>query len=277
MGACITPFYVRDKISQENIPVPCGKCPECKSRRVSGWSFRLQQEGKISSSAHFLTLTYDTSFVPISPDGEMQLCVRDVQLFIKRLRKRAKGKLPIKYYLVGEYGTKTLRPHYHLILFNAELSDIQPAWDMGDIYYGEVNGASIGYTLKYMCKESKLDENDTRKKEFSLMSKRLGAAYLTAQMVNWHRNDMLKRICIMIEDNKRIAMPRYFKGKIFTEKELKVIAEVTAIGHEERQKKYEAEMFKVHGRRASTVKAEFDRQSFKKMHRNAVKDRKDYV
>lgn len=163
--------------------VPCGKCPECTARRVSGWSFRLMQEEKNSISAHFITLTYDTNHVHITPNGFMGLKKRDLQLFFKRLRKAhakdlAFGGKRIKYYACGEYGGRTLRPHYHVILFNAKCELIQGAWQLGSVHYGKVSGASVGYTLKYISKPSKIPmhRNDDRLKEFALMSKGLAAA-----------------------------------------------------------------------------------------------------
>lgn len=103
---------------------------------------------------------------------------------MKKLRK-ANPDHKLKYYLCGEYGGKTFRPHYHLILFDAVLPTIQKAWEHGSIHYGAVSGASIGYTLKYMAKPGKipLHQNDDRVPEFSLMSKGLGKNYLTEAMV----------------------------------------------------------------------------------------------
>ena len=43
----------------------------------------------------------------------------DFQKFIKRLRK----DYDIKYFACGEYGDKTLRPHFHAILFGVNFSD----------------------------------------------------------------------------------------------------------------------------------------------------------
>ena len=80
------------------------------------WSFRLREELKDSESAHFLTLTYDDEHIIITGNNEPTLYKRDVQLFLKSLRKLQKQK--IKYYFVGEYGGKTDRPHYHAIIFN---------------------------------------------------------------------------------------------------------------------------------------------------------------
>lgn len=222
----MTPYGVKSKVNpNETINVPCGKCPACFARRTSGWSFRLLQEDKISKSSYFITLTYDTSNVPISPNGFMSLSKRDVQLFFKRLRK-AHTDAGIKYYAVGEYGGKSFRPHYHLLLFNAKIELIQPAWDLGNIHYGKVTGASVGYTLKYMSKVSRIPMhcNDDRVPEFGLMSKGLGANYLTDNMVKWHKDVLNLRMYCNLPDGKKISMPRYYKDKIYTEDERSVIA-----------------------------------------------------
>lgn len=219
---CLTPFYRKDLAIP--VSIPCGKCPECVKRRVSAWSFRLQQEEKVSTSAQFITLTYDTKTIPITSKGYLSLSKRDLQLFFKKLRKANAEK--IKYYAVGEYGSKTKRPHYHIILFNAVLDTIQPSWFQGDVHYGTVGGASIGYTLKYISKKKLIPEfeSDDRLPEFSLMSKRLGISYITEATKRWHKADLENRMYNTIEDGKKLAMPRYFKEKIYTEIERKVIA-----------------------------------------------------
>lgn len=224
MAECISP--IRIKNDQGDLqPVQCGKCPNCMARKISGWSFRLMQEFKVSETSLFITLTYDTKFVPITERGFLTLTKRDVQLFFKRLRKNhytnnMDGKA-IKYYAVGEYGGKTNRPHYHIILFNAHLELIQESWNRGEVHYGLVNEASVGYTLKYVSKPSKIpiNKNDDRQKEFSLMSKGLGSSYLTKAMVLWHKKDMDNRMYCNIQDGKKIAMPRYYKDKIYDEYE----------------------------------------------------------
>lgn len=174
---CINPFY---KKTGEG-PFPCGKCADCRIRRASDWSFRLMEEEKVSSSSLFLTLTYDTEHVPITKAGFMSLNKRDVQLFIKRLRKGHKDNdSKIKYYAVGEYGGRSRRPHYHVIAFSADVSKVQPAWQLGSVHYGTVSGASVGYTLKYMTKNRTVPchQNDDRVPEFSLMSKNWGSHIL---------------------------------------------------------------------------------------------------
>lgn len=181
---CITPFYKKD---MPNVPLPCGKCPPCVKKRVSNWSVRLLKEGERSSSSLFVTLTYDTRTVPMVTNG-MSLSKEDVQKFFKRLRKqhqKNKRHGRIKYYLAGEYGGHTYRPHYHIILFNSHYADVMEAWQIdgkaiGSIHFGTVSAASIGYSLKYISKPKKIPqyEGDKRQPEFALMSKGMGDNYI---------------------------------------------------------------------------------------------------
>jgi len=177
------------------------------------------EEDKVSSSSLFITLTYDTLKIPITKRGFMTLQKRDVQLFMKRLRKANKNKL--KYFLCGEYGGKTKRPHYHVILFNANIETIQKAWQNGYVHYGQVSEASVGYTLKYMMKPNRVPEhqNDDRDKEFQLMSKGLGHNYISDSSILWHKADIKERLYCPLKDGKKIAMPRYYKEKIYSRDE----------------------------------------------------------
>lgn len=241
----------RNDKTMEYQNLPCGQCPNCMARRTSGWSFRLMMEDRRAISSSFITLTYDTDHVPLSRNGFMDLSKRDLQLFFKRLRKDSLNNgRQIKYYAVGEYGTKGRRPHYHIILFNADVESVSHAWSAGSIYYGSVSGASVGYTLKYLSKPRKnpMHRNDDRSREFCLMSKRLGENYIgksmrfycgeyiddptdpgnqiieikkrtkfvsLAQVVKWHHQDLSNSMYCTTFDGKKIAMPRYFKEKIY--------------------------------------------------------------
>lgn len=227
---CMNPFT----LSEENggHQVPCGKCFNCKRRRASSWSVRLVKEGERSLSAHFLTLTYNTDTVPISDNGFMTLDKTDLQKFFKRLRKwHGKNTTPLKYYAVGEYGGQTKRPHYHIIMFNANLEHFERSWSLdlkplGQIHIGTITEASIGYTLKYICKESQIPmhKNDDRIKEFALMSKGLGSNYLTEKMIQWHKNKTEERIYVPLKDGKKAPLPRYYKQKIYNEYEKEKIS-----------------------------------------------------
>lgn len=280
---CITPFFKKD---EPEIGFPCGKCPDCLARRASGWSFRLMQEYKHCHSAYFITLTYNTHYVPLTPKGYMSLRKSDCQLFMKRLRK-LHGKNyehRIKYYIAGEYGGITDRPHYHMLLFNADLDIVPKAWRIGNDPIGHIdfgnmqfNAAMVGYTLKYMSKPPRIPmhQNDDRVKEFSLMSKGLGMSYLTPQMIAWHHADLLERMYLNLEEGKKISMPRYYKDKIYDDDwQRPAIAHASMLKARLRADELEAEMVNLYGEHDwRRVKAETDFYSFQKMYKNANKNR----
>jgi hypothetical protein len=205
------------------MPFPCGKCPACVRRRVSGWAFRLQKQSEQSISAHFVTLTYNDEHIKKTKNGFETLVKKDLQDFFKRLRKLTKHK--ISYYAVGEYGDTGERPHYHIILFNANPKIVENAWSLNDIsignvHFGDVGDASVGYTLKYISKDKKIPQfnGDDRQKEFALMSKGLGKGYLTDKMVKWHtQGNIENKVYLPLKDGKKAAMPRYYKDKLYNE------------------------------------------------------------
>lgn len=196
------------------ISVPCGKCTECLQKRRSEWTFRLLEELKVCDSAHFITLTYDDENLPL--DGN--LSKKHCQDFIKRLRKeqnKKKGK-QIRYYLVGEYGEHTERPHYHLILFNLKakiLTNLETVWQNGNIFVGGVSQASIHYVTKYML-SNQCTKKDT--KPFSLMSRRpyLGYSYISEATKVHHRK--AKHNQVTYPEGRQQAMPRVYKERIFS-------------------------------------------------------------
>lgn len=276
----MTPFGVKNKMTGETIPVPCGKCPACVGARQSAWSFRLMQEERISTSAYFITLTYDTKHVPLTRHGFMSLTKRDPQLFMKRLRKQCDNK--VKYYLVGEYGGKTVRPHYHAIIFNADITKIQESWQLGQVHYGTVTGASIGYCLKYMSKTKKipLHGNDDRTSEFALMSKGLGKNYLSDNILEWHFSKLEERMYCTLRDGRKVTMPRYYKDKIFSDTNFetaekaaivrKRVAFYTRLRQVAEQRKEEEKG----GENYYRDKAENDAAAFRRMHIQSQKNQK---
>lgn len=266
------PITIRNQGDERGgVTVPCGHCEKCVKRRQSAWSFRLLQEEKVCTSSIFLTLTYGTQKVPITKNGFMTLHKKDAQNFMKRLRKAHPNTARLKYYLVGEYGGKTYRPHFHMILFNADIKHIQPAWNQGQIHYGKVEAASVGYALKYMCKAKgsriPLHRNDDRLPEFALMSKGLGLSYLTEKMIAWHHDDEDNRMYCNLTDGKKISMPRYFKQKIYSDEQRKKIGLATRARQEEKENKERANFSGDYDRYRATA----NWAAKERMHANATK------
>ena len=130
----------------------------------------------------------------------------------------------IKYYSVGEYGSITQRPHYHSILFNVkDFDNVAKAWkQQGIIDIQPATAGAIAYVTKYVNKQTKFhDKDDPRLPEFSLMSKGLGANFITPSMSRYMKEHLNPYITHRGGD--KIALPRYYKEKIFTEAEKQII------------------------------------------------------
>lgn len=263
---CITPISLKQERKNVSFPVPCGKCPDCVKKRTSQWSFRLRKQAEVSTSAYFITLTYDTEHVPITPNGFMTLKPEDMTAFFKAIRKKHTETL--KYFYVGEYGGKTNRPHYHLIIYNADIEIIDKEWKKGTIHVGQVNGASIGYTLKYMIKDGKIPmhRNDDRIPEFSRMSKGLGLNYVTPETIKYHTHNraIIQRMCMVI-DGKKVSMPRYYKDKIYDEYHKMQI--------QHHAKEYQAKKDELEAKIDPQRKVEADKAKFQKMFGSKYKDK----
>jgi len=224
------------------ISVPCNKCVACLQNRRAHWSFRLQQELKVSSSSHFVTLTYDEKHVPKTTKNVNTLNKADLQDFFKRLRKKTSNRL--RYYAVGEYGSKTHRPHYHVILFNATAQAVCETWNKGHTHIGQLTPASCGYTLKYIAKKKQTQKpNDDRAPIFSVMSKGLGLHYCTDPAVQrWHTSDLSGRYYIPAGGGVKASMPRYYRDRLYTAEQfghLKGVLEKNALEKsDELHKKY---------------------------------------
>ncbi len=171
--------------------------------------------------------------------GVLSLKKTDIQLFMKKLRKKEHGKL--RYYTVGEYGTKTYRPHYHTIIFNGSRhinKNIQDSWSdrenvpRGITHCGNVNNASIHYITKYHVNyTSKKDWEAFQEfgemaceREFATMSRNPGIGFQYIKRAGkWNREN--NNLYVMNNGFKQ-AMPRYYKNKMFTKLKKEIMAAI---------------------------------------------------
>lgn len=195
--------------------VPCGRCGACKTTRRNEWTFRIKQEYKGATNALFCTFTYRDENIP-KKDNKLTLRKKDYQDFMKRLRKHQanRTKIKIRYYCVGEYGTRTNRPHYHALLFNVHSDTIQEMdsiWSHGHTKIGVVSDASIHYVTKYHVNRQYNPDNPEQ--EFTTMSLKpaIGQRYID-KAAEWHRQNQYTHV---INNGYKANMPRYFKDKIF--------------------------------------------------------------
>lgn len=186
--------------------VPCGKCYACRMNRRMSWTFRLMQQLSVSTSAYFITLTYNDE--NINENGTLKKV--DLQGYIKRIRKFS----TFKYFACGEYGSKLKRPHYHILLFDYDVSKVQKlvdSWKEGFPHFGNVEQASIHYVSKDMMKD-KTKKTKNGVCGFTLMSKGIGKVGLKNLINKKNSLDFTVNV-----GNAKINMPRYYKDKIFTD------------------------------------------------------------
>lgn len=209
--------------------MPCGRCPSCLRNRQNEWVFRLNEELRISPYSYFITLTYRDEDLPyflcnLELHSEIPtLSKRDVQLFLKRLRKNL--KTTIKYHIVGEYGPETLRPHYHGLIFSqSEISqnDLLNAWQHQDLQYKVFEPcygrSAAGYVTKYICQVPFLPDHlkllPRLYKPFSISSHGLGLTYLECnKSIVDKKLSQLEDFVVL--DGKKLPMPRYYRNKLF--------------------------------------------------------------
>lgn len=242
-----------DRNEEYPISVPCGKCLVCLSSKRSEWILRLEQEFKFSSGAMFVTLTFDRRHYP----SNGSISKRDIQLYLKRLRKaifQKDGQVRIRYFAVGEYGGKTGRAHYHILLFNCDCeSAVRSAWvdskgqSIGMVHIGQVTQASIAYCTKYIVQPA--SEVDGILSPFRLMSRAygIGGMYLSDAMVAWHRDGAKNYV---MRDGVKCRLPRFYKSKIwYSEKDREAVSKAALVESLQAGLRMEAALGKKYGSR----------------------------
>jgi len=164
--------------------------------------------------AQFLTFTYDQEHLP---EG-YSLRYKDFQDFMKRIRKES-GK-SLKYFVCGEYGSQTSRPHYHAIIFGLNSEEdvemVKRQWFHGNVDIGyAVTRGSCGYVAQYTLNKinGKLGKFIYKDREAPFMrcSKGIGERYAL------DNKDALLNACVQKRGIHKTSIPRYYHNKIGVE------------------------------------------------------------
>lgn len=181
-----------DPLDWEYSTLRCRRCLGCRSDRARDLSLRAQHEAQHVGCSSFLTLTYSDEHLPhdakgLRPEHDRYVLTRpqvvrpyggslrrrDYELFLKRLRERLRLEFGarVRAYGVGEYGGRTVRPHYHVCLFGFDfLADRVPAgkskmghpmfssklldesWGLGKCWLNLMGREVASYAAKYALK-----------------------------------------------------------------------------------------------------------------------------
>lgn len=233
--------------------IPCGKCIGCRANERKNWAIRIEKEAKQYKNNYFITLTYNDQNL-IIPEysinkrtGEKYenkdnwrewtgtLNKKDMSQFIKSLRtyfEREYNWQGMKFYGCGEYGEKSERPHYHIILLNCPEIQLDPIgknkktkdcyytneriehiWGKGFITIGKVTWESISYTVGYVSKKLfgniKEEYYALKGQEpiFANMSRRPG---IGRQYFEDNKNKIYDFDEILNSKGQPVQIPRYF-------------------------------------------------------------------
>lgn len=229
--------------------IPCGKCIGCRLTYSREWANRIMIEAKQwpKDTCWFLTLTYNDEHIPtkevkdentgITKTG-MTLYKKDIQNFLKRLRNHYEYKYNhtgIRFFLAGEYGETTNRPHYHACIFNMPIKtelivlkknelgqtiwtneEIEKIWKKGFISIGHLCWETAAYTARYIMKKQKGEtaawyyQSQAKNPEFTLMSRKPGIArnYYEEKKEEIYKNDEI----FLSKGNKvlKAKPPKYY-------------------------------------------------------------------
>lgn len=253
---CYHPIHIRNPSG--DFVVPCGKCFGCQSKRREDFAFRLKEEMKHSICSYTVTLTYDDlhlppleSFVDRDPLDYLEISddcsdcsfyfhpvqIDHVQRFIKVLRKTYK----LRYFGVGEYGSHSNRPHYHIIFFfqcPVSFFDfdrlVRQKWLYGSkIKVDRTDDSCIEYTLKYCLKPYGVKQPSP--KVFCSKNPFIGYSYFSWDRLQYHMHhagDMT------VQDSVVKRLPRIYR-RIYTDNMKLDNTKLLQIGILEKQMDYE--------------------------------------
>lgn len=222
-------------IDGTRMEIPCGGCIGCRLDKAAEWQTRMLHESKEHRMNCFITLTYADEHLP--PRESLQH--RDFQLFMKRLRNT--GVKP-RYYMCGEYGETTGRPHYHAILFGHDFADkknpkktkqghslyespqLTELWGKGKTWIGACTPDSCGYVARYITKKvrgeaaplyytrvnKETGELEPIEHEYARMSLKPG---IGATFYEKYKGEIHNQDSVIVKQQKR-KVPRYYDKQL---------------------------------------------------------------
>ena len=234
--------YIGWRYKKKLVILPCGQCLDCRCRYAQEWANRIMLEAQYHDESYFITLTYDEEHVPVALDksGEpvYTLQPKDLQDFIKRLRSDQEYHKDnrIRFYAVGEYGSTTHRPHYHIIVFGLKIDDleligknrhgtllhdskkIREIWGLGLTEVDQMSWESAAYCARYTVKklgkkETSFYEDHNLVPEFSRMSLKpaIGYQYFDEYKEDIYKNDEI--FISTVKGGRKCKPPKYYDDK----------------------------------------------------------------
>lgn len=215
------------------VPVGCGKCMECRKQKAREWQVRLLEDVRHHKNGKFITLTFSNESIAKLASGikglegyelDNEIATIAMRRFLERWRK--KYKKSIRHWFITELGHNgTENIHMHGIIWtNIDLEEVKRIWKYGYVWTGKgdekenyVNEKTVNYITKYVHKQ---DEKNEFYKAKILTSAGIGREYTTRQDAQRNKyNDKETNETYTTKTGHKIAMPTYWRNKIYTEDE----------------------------------------------------------
>lgn len=229
------------------VPIPCGRCMECRSKDARNWSIRLAEDIKQNRNAKIVTLTLSDEDIAeyaevakykIKGGGKDRVKVRvhlegyeldneiatiAVRRFTERWRKEF--KVSPRHWLITELGHNgTENVHLHGLIWTDESQEkIKKHWKsfVRIDKKSWVNGQTVNYLIKYVKKQ---DQDHKEYKPKVLCSKGIGRNFLSsynAGLIKYkERVGQIKtNEAYRTSSGHERAMPTYWRNKLFNDDE----------------------------------------------------------
>lgn len=217
------------------VPIGCQECIECRKQKARGWQIRLLEDIRHNRNGKFITLTFSNEeYTKLWHDTEgaagyekdNAIATLAMRRFLERWRKEHKKSL--RHWMVTEVGHKgTENIHLHGIIWTDEnLDKVERIWKYGFIWKGQrkneklinyVNEQTVNYIVKYI---SKKDEKHKTFKSKVLTSPGIGKDYINRKdaKLNIYNGNKTQET-YRTRTGHQIAMPPYWRNKIYTDSE----------------------------------------------------------
>lgn len=208
----------------EIVKVPCGHCLLCRIAEYKDWALRCFLESREYDNNQFITLTYDEENEP--DDGvskeEISRFMHNIREYFSRKHKHT----GIRFYACGEYGGKTQRAHYHILLFNCppfgdekkyiktkrnhtlySSEILAHLWGKGFCTIGAVTRQSCDYVTRFRLKN--FDRNQDLLCHSMSTQKGIGYDYLVRNFDHIIAEDKIQVTGTIVS-----SLPRFYDRKI---------------------------------------------------------------
>lgn len=224
---CLNPYIFQNHLEKYEFAIPCRKCELCRVYLKQDWSNRIELEALTypSSDVAFITLTYDEANLPFTDNKSPTLKYTDIQSFLKRLRASIDYK--IRFFCVGEYGSTTYRPHYHIIFFGLKQEDyplVNKYWGKGIVDCKVANNGAFKYVSGYVNKkfDKKQQFWQDSEPEFVRTSQGLGKRFCESLSESFISNKLIHNNVLGLLDiqdfiligDRKVRLPKYVKDKL---------------------------------------------------------------